>query len=101
MMAMATATAFTKRSKILLFHRRYHGRTISGRFPNGRESINLPHDLVVAPYNDVERTIINGLPHDSLAAIIVEPMLGSGGCFLKYLRQVSSKLGALLIFMRS
>lgn len=106
MISIATAIAFTKRSKVLLFHKGYRGSTISGRFSAGRQSINLPHEFVLAPYNDIVRTktIIEDLPPDSLAAIVVEPMLGSGGCFvgkenfLKYLRQVSSKLGALLIF---
>jgi glutamate-1-semialdehyde 2,1-aminomutase len=106
MMAIATAIAFTGRSKILLFHKGYHGSTISGRLPEGKQPINLPHDFVVAPYNDIERTkkTIDDLPRDSLAAILVEPMLGSGGCFvgredfLRYLRDISSTLGALLIF---
>ena len=61
---------------------------------------------MVAPYNDVQGTkrIIDELPCHSLAAILVEPMLGSGGCFvgeetvLPYLRKTSSELGALLVF---
>ncbi len=106
MMAIATAIAYTKRSKLLIFHKGYHGSTISGHQIEGKPSINLPHDFVVAPYNDVQgtRRIIDELPCNSLAAILVEPMLGSGGCFtgketfLLYLRRASSELGALLIF---
>jgi glutamate-1-semialdehyde 2,1-aminomutase len=106
MMAIATAVAYTKRWKILIFQKGYHGSTISGRLPDAKPSINLPHDFVIAPYNDVEKTkkIIDDLPPDSLAAILVEPMLGSGGCFigtetfLRYLRNITFKLGALLIF---
>jgi glutamate-1-semialdehyde 2,1-aminomutase len=106
MMALATAVAFTKRKKVLVFNKGYHGSTISGRLPDGRPSINLPHDFVVAPYNDMTKTkeLISGLPTDSLAAILVEPMLGSGGCFvgkeefLLHLREAATRLGALLIF---
>jgi glutamate-1-semialdehyde 2,1-aminomutase len=106
MMAIATAIAYTKRSKILIFRNGYHGSTISGRQVKGKQSINIPYDFVIAPYNDVENTkkIIDDLPTDSLAAILVEPMLGTGGCFvakehfLQYLRKISSELGALLVF---
>ncbi len=106
MMAIATAIFYTKRSKILIFHQGYHGSTISGRILEGKASLNIPHDFVLAPYNNVNQTekIIRDLPQDSLAAILVEPMLGSGGCFvgkesfLQYLRMTSSALGALLIF---
>lgn len=105
MMAIATAIVYTKRSKILIFRKGYHGCTISGRMPEGKPSVNLPHEFVIAAYNDVQKTkeIIDGLAPDSLAAILVEPMLGSGGCFpgteafLQYLREASLKLGALLI----
>ena len=69
-------------------------------------SVNLPHEWVLAPYNDIKKTraILFGLPPASLAAILVEPMLGSGGAvpgdlaFLQYLRDATTQYGALLIF---
>ena len=106
MMALATALAFTGKKKVLLFNKGYHGSTISGRTPSNKTTINLPHDFVVGTYNDVSGTedLVDSLPKDSLAAILVEPMLGSGGCiagtseFLSSLRHLATKHGALMIF---
>lgn len=69
-------------------------------------TVNLPHDWVVGTYNDIAATekALSTLPAESLAAIICEPMLGSGGAipgllpFLEFLRSYSSSHGALLIF---
>lgn len=106
MMALATALAYTKKRKILLFNKGYHGSTISGRTPSNKASINLPHDFLIGTYNDATGTesLITSQPKDSLAAILVEPMLGSGGClagtpeFLSTLRRLATAHGALLIF---
>ena len=111
MMAVAAAVAWTGRKKVLVFEKGYHGATLSFRAaPAGMEhdmkGVNLPHEWVVALYNDVEATkeALGLLPHDSLAAILVEPMLGSGGGipgskdFLCFLRSYASECGALLIF---
>ncbi|MCJ1480776.1 hypothetical protein MMC06_000931 [Schaereria dolodes] len=105
MMSLATAMAWTGRKKILVFSNGYHGSTLSFP-PKIGNSINLPHEWVVAPYNDLKKTraILFGLPTASLAAILVEPMLGSGGAvpgdlvFLQYLREAATQYGALLIF---
>ena len=106
MMALATALAFTGKKKVLLFNKGYHGSTISGRTTSNKMSINLPHDFVVGTYNDIKGTeaLVDTLPKDSLAAILVEPMLGSGGCiagtneFLSTLRRLADQHHALLIF---
>ncbi|KEF51680.1 uncharacterized protein A1O9_12315 [Exophiala aquamarina CBS 119918] len=106
MMALATALAYTGKKKVLVFEKGYHGSTISGRTPSTKKSINLPHDFLVATYNDLEgtRDLIDSLPNDSLAAILIEPMLGSGGCypatheFLALLRRLATENKALLIF---
>ena len=106
MIALGTALVHTGKKKILVFTKGYHGSTISGRAASTKPSLNLPHDFVVAPYNDVKatRAIITGLPENSLAAILVEPMLGSGGCyagtqeFLSLLRAEATRLNTLLIF---
>jgi glutamate-1-semialdehyde 2,1-aminomutase len=109
MMALATAVAFTGKKTILVFTKGYHGSTISVRAPSTTSekglSINLPHDFVVATYNDVTGTeqLVKSLSPNSLAAILLEPMLGSGGCypaspeFMKSLRKLADEHKALLI----
>jgi len=60
-------------------------------------------DTVVLPFNNIEE-VRRRLKDEELAAIIVEPVLGAGGCvpaetgFLKELRELCSDKGALLIF---
>lgn len=104
-MALAAAVAFTKRKTILVFKNGYHGGTLS--FPDSLNPVNtnLPHDFVLAPYNDIEGTkaALSFLPPNSLAAIIVEGIQGSGGCivgdpnFLHFLNTTAHQLGALFI----
>ncbi|MCJ1379670.1 hypothetical protein MMC17_002772 [Xylographa soralifera] len=104
MCAIAAAIAWTGRKKILVFLHGYHGSTIS--FHSTANKMNLPHEWSVGNYNDIDLTnaLLEGLPPGSLAAILVEPMLGSGGGipgsdeFLLYLRSTATHLGALLIF---
>jgi glutamate-1-semialdehyde 2,1-aminomutase len=104
-MAIAAAVAFTKRKKILVFTNGYHGGTLSFPSSLSATNVNLPHDFVLAPYNDIHgtRSIVSGLARDSLAAILVEPVQGSGGCivgkkdFLQYLNTTAHQLGALFI----
>ena len=110
MLAIGTAVACTGKKKILVFRGGYHGSTISGMVPvEGKPSINLPHEFVVGEYNDVQGTeeLVGGLEgegRESLAAILVEPMLGSGGGFaatkefLLCLRELAIKTQAILIF---
>jgi glutamate-1-semialdehyde 2,1-aminomutase len=102
-MAVALAKAFTRRSRILVFRGGYHGAVMSFRNPDA--PINLPHAWIVGEYNDPDSTaeLIRRNAGD-LAAVLVEPMLGSGGClpgadeFLSTLRTETTKAGALLIF---
>jgi glutamate-1-semialdehyde 2,1-aminomutase len=79
LMAITTATQATGRSKLLVFRGGYHGGVLY--FATGVAPWNAPYDVVVAPYNELaasERLIDE---HGSeLAAVLVEPMLGSGGC---------------------
>jgi glutamate-1-semialdehyde 2,1-aminomutase len=103
LMALAAATAFTGRHQILVFQGGYHGAVLG--FARGRSATNVPHDFIVSTYNDVAGTERLIETHgDELGAILVEPMLGSGGCipgdrrFLEALRHASSACGAVLIF---
>ena len=103
LMALATATAHTGRRKVLVFKGGYHGGVLA--FAGGGSPVNVPHEWIVARYNDLEDVHARVAPHrGELAAILVEPMLGSGGCiagepdFLRGLRALADDCGALLIF---
>ncbi|MEM7538878.1 MAG: aspartate aminotransferase family protein, partial [Chloroflexota bacterium] len=105
LMALSAARVYTKRNKLMVFETGYHGGVLY--FSTGGGSpVNAPYDFVVAPtYNDIEETRTIIAEHsDDLAAIILEPMLGGGGCipadhdFLQMLRDETSKRGIVLIF---
>ncbi|MCC5988623.1 MAG: aminotransferase class III-fold pyridoxal phosphate-dependent enzyme [Pararhodobacter sp.] len=102
LMAMSTARAVTGREKIMVFEGAYHGGvfTFAGESP-----LNAPFDFIRATYNDAEQALALASEHgDALAAIVVEPMLGAGGCipaerpFLAALREAADRHGAILIF---
>ena len=112
MYATRVARAFTGKSKILKFTGGWHG---------GYDALHLavspPFDLpesngigkdaskntLVATFNDLDQ-IEEKVRGQDIAAILVEPVLGAGGCipakkeFLKGLREICNQLGALLIF---
>ena len=61
--------------------------------------------FVTAPYNDTAATLaLVERNREDLAAILIEPMLGSGGCvparrdFLLALKEAATGVGALLVF---
>ncbi|HWK47349.1 MAG TPA: aminotransferase class III-fold pyridoxal phosphate-dependent enzyme [Stellaceae bacterium] len=102
LMAIALAKAATGRGKIMVFLGAYHGSVLS--FAGGASPMTVPHDFVIAPYNDIaEAERLIALHGADLAAVLVEPMLGSGGCipaepaFLSTLRDATARAGALLI----
>jgi glutamate-1-semialdehyde 2,1-aminomutase len=103
LMALSAARAFTGRERILAFRGGYHGGLLS--FASGPSPVNAPYDVLVGEYNDTAgaRALI-GEHGDALACVLVEPMLGSGGClpadrdFLAVLREATNEVGALLIF---
>jgi glutamate-1-semialdehyde 2,1-aminomutase len=79
LMAITAARTFTGRSKVLVFYGGYHGGVLF--FATGVAPWNAPYDFVVAPYNDLAGTTALIDEHGAdLAAVLVEPMLGSGGC---------------------
>ena len=100
MLAISVARIFTGRRKVLVFNGGYHGAVFG--FAGGGSPINAPFEYVLAPYNDLEAT--RALITDDLAVVILEPMIGSGGCipathdFLRMLRAETTRVGALLIF---
>lgn len=103
LMALAAATYHTGRAKIVVFENGYHGGVLT--FGSGSNPVNVPHDFVVLPYNDVDAFTAAVADHGaSIAAVLVEPMQGSGGCitgnptFLRTVRSGCDDIGALLIF---
>ena len=103
MFALATARAATGRDKIMAFATGYHGGLLT--FTDVPGPLNAPYQMIVAPYNDVQRTadlIEKNAP--DLAAVILEPMMGGGGClpgsteFLGMLRSACDRHGIVLIF---
>ncbi|MFZ4756617.1 MAG: aspartate aminotransferase family protein [Burkholderiaceae bacterium] len=104
LLALAAAVAHTGRRTVLVFEGAYHGGVLS--FPAGAHpSVNVPHAFVVAPYNDLQAARAALAAHrGDVAAILVEPMLGSGGCipgepaFLHGLRALADEHAALLVF---
>jgi glutamate-1-semialdehyde 2,1-aminomutase len=103
MMALAAARCATGRSKIMAMDGGYHGGTLY--FAHGASPVNAPFDCVMGKYNDCETTRGRIRQHaDDLAAVIVEPMLGGGGCipasaeFLRMLREETKSHRITLIF---
>ena len=103
LLALAAALAHTGRRKVLVFDGAYHGGVLA--FGGATASVNVPHEWLRAPYNDLDAaTAIVQREASGLAAILVEPMLGAGGCipgtpeFLQGLRRLADESGALLVF---
>ncbi|HET7621817.1 MAG TPA: glutamate-1-semialdehyde 2,1-aminomutase [Gemmatimonadaceae bacterium] len=117
MSAVRLARAFTRRDALLKFEGCYHGHADSFlvRAGSGVATLGLPNSpgvpsalaelTLTAPYNDIAATRAIAESHaSSIAAIIVEPVVGNAGfiapdpAFLPALRELASELGALLIF---
>lgn len=103
MMALAAARCFTAKRRIMPMQGGYHGGTLY--FSHGASPVNAPFDCVLGLYNDVDATArLIAENADDLAAVILEPMLGGGGCipaspaFLAMLRQETAARGIVLIF---
>jgi glutamate-1-semialdehyde 2,1-aminomutase len=103
LMALSAARAFTGRDRVLVFRGGYHGGLLT--FKDGPSPVNAPYDVLLAEYND--GAAAQALLHEhagNVACVLVEPMLGSGGCipgdpaFLSALREATRQAGALLVF---
>ena len=100
LMALALALHHTQRRKVLVFEGGYHGGVITFA---GHRDVNVPHEWVIARYNDIDAVGQLFDEHD-FAAVLVEPLQGSAGCipadpeFLRSLRRDCDRTGALLVF---
>jgi glutamate-1-semialdehyde 2,1-aminomutase len=115
MSAVRVARAATGREVILKFDGCYHGHADSFlvRAGSGVATLGLPNSpgvpdalaalTIVAPFNDLG-AVESLLRAHSVAAIIVEPVVGNAGfiapdpAFLPGLRTLADRYGALLIF---
>ena len=103
LLAIAAAKAHTGRSKVIVFDGAYHGGLLT--FVGGNAAVNVPHEFILAPYNDIESFMRMFEVHaPDVAAVLVEPMQGAGGCipatdeFIAALRDATAAVDALLIF---
>src|SRR5579871_1018018 len=101
--AIQLARNFTSRPAVLGFSGCYHGGFLT--FAARTNPLNVPFETVVATYNDVDGTAaLIDRNAQRLACVIIEPMIGSGGCipatleFLRMLREKTRQHGILLIF---
>ena len=128
--AVNIARYYTKRSAVICFEGGYHGRTLltlsltskyalfkKGFGPFVNDVVRLPspniyrkpdqlteEEYIQFCINQFEVAMISQIDPDSVAAIIIEPVLGEGGfipmpkLFLQKLRDVASKHNIVLIF---
>lgn len=112
MYAVRLARAYTGKSKIIKFEGGWHGGYdalhVGVKYPfDIPESAGLTagatQDTLLAVFNSIEDVKIKAR-RKSVAAIIIEPVLGAGGCipaereFLKGLREICDERGILLIY---
>jgi len=124
MMAVRAALAFTDRKKVLKIEGGYHGiadfakvsgpsldlsKAGSAQEPNPVSSrgvfAGISDDVLVLPYNNIDSAESKiKMLKDELAAVIIEPVLGSGGMipadkdYLNALREMTEAVGAMLVF---
>ena len=124
MNALRIARAYTGRPKLVKTEGGYHGTTDvfeASVDPNLKKagtldqinvipesrgvSANALKDVLVVPFNDIERTkkVIDEY-HEEIACVIIEPIMGSAGQitpdieYLQFLRQITEEYGIVLIF---
>ena len=106
MMALRLARAFTGRQKFAKVEGGYHGSHDLVQDPDVAGTLREVREYaVVLPYNDAaSATEIIDRQAGELAAVIVEPIMGSGGMipadaeYLQALREACDRHGILLIF---
>jgi glutamate-1-semialdehyde 2,1-aminomutase len=102
LMAVLTARHVTGRDRVVVFEGAYHGGPMT--FLPGSAPLRVPFDFTVLPYNDAAAVEAEFASRgDEIACVLVEPMLGAGGCipasadFLSALRSLTDRHGSLLV----
>lgn len=124
MHALRIARAYTGKAKIIKTEGGYHGTTDvfeASVDPNLKKagtldqikvlpesrgvSSNALKDVLVVPFNDIERTkAMVEENHEEVACLIIEPIMGSAGQitpdieYLKFLREICTEYNIVLIF---
>jgi glutamate-1-semialdehyde 2,1-aminomutase len=116
MSAIRLARGVTGRDKLIKFEGSYHGHgdSLLVKAGSGVATLGLPdspgvpaslaQNTISVPFNDAESLAEVFQQHTNIAAVIIEPIVGNMGCvppqegYLKAVREVTSKHGALLIF---
>ena len=100
LMAIQLARHHTGRDRVVVIDAAYHGGLLY--FGHGGEALLAPFDFERVTYNSVAG--LDAAIDDRVAAVLVEPMMGSAGCipatveFLEALRARCDASGALLVF---
>lgn len=116
MSAIRLARGVTGRTKLVKFEGCYHGHgdSLLVKAGSGVATLGLPdspgvpaalaENTVTTPFNDPASLEQVFQQHADIAAVIIEPVVGNMGCvppqegYLKSVRELTSKHGALLIF---
>jgi glutamate-1-semialdehyde 2,1-aminomutase len=104
LLALSLARVATGRQAVLVFEGAYHGSVFSFATAAGAP-VNAPFPFLVGRYNDAEGAARTIAEHAAeLAAVIVEPLQGSGGVipgertFLAALREATAAHDVVLVF---
>lgn len=99
LLALRLARVFTGRSRVALARHGYHGSS------DELSSEAVRGDAVQFSFNDIQQTCQSIYRRrDEVAAVFIEPILGSGGLipadqpFVAAVRELCNEIGALLIF---
>jgi glutamate-1-semialdehyde 2,1-aminomutase len=116
MSAIRLARGITGKNKLIKFEGCYHGHgdSLLVKAGSGVATLGLPdspgvpaalaENTLTAPFNDIAALEQIFRQHADVAAVIIEPVVGNMGCvppeagYLKAVRELSSRNGALLIF---
>jgi glutamate-1-semialdehyde 2,1-aminomutase len=103
LLALSLARVAGGKPAVMVFEGAYHGGVFF--FKDGDAPLNAPFPYLVGRYNDPEAAARQIAEHaHELAAVIVEPMQGSGGVipgepeFLHTLREATAATDVLLVF---